>query len=106
MHKRAEEIVGLCNKHNIKVIVRIEPDKPEDTSDVELALSPPKPVVAGNQGRTKRPVRLRQEVQQVLRRALRLLLTATLFSGVGWDVRGCLTYAQPETGRSHELRLC
>jgi hypothetical protein len=44
--KRAEEIISLCNEHNIKVIVGIEPDNPEDISDVELALSPPKAVAA------------------------------------------------------------
>jgi hypothetical protein len=37
--KRAVEIVGLCNEHNIKAIVGIEPDKAEDISDVEMALS-------------------------------------------------------------------
>lgn len=44
--KRAHDIVDLCDEHNIKVIVGIEPDKPEDISDVELALSPPKTEVA------------------------------------------------------------
>jgi SWIM/SEC-C metal-binding protein len=44
--KRAREIVELCNEYDIKVIVGIEPDKPEDISDVELALSPPKTEVA------------------------------------------------------------
>jgi hypothetical protein len=37
--KRAIEIVGLCDEHNIKAIVGIEPDKAEDIRDVELALS-------------------------------------------------------------------
>jgi len=32
---RAEEILDLCNKHGLKVIVGIEPDKPEDVSGVE-----------------------------------------------------------------------
>lgn len=37
--KRAVEIVGLCNEHNIKAIVGIEPDKSEDINDVEMVLS-------------------------------------------------------------------
>jgi SWIM/SEC-C metal-binding protein len=40
--ERAREIVEFCNVHNIKVIVGIEPDKPEDISDVVRALSRPK----------------------------------------------------------------
>jgi SWIM/SEC-C metal-binding protein len=41
-HRRAEEIIALCDKHGWKVIVGIEPDKPEDVSDVERLLAPPK----------------------------------------------------------------
>ena len=37
---RAEEILALCNKYGWKVIVGIEPDKPEDVSDVERLLTP------------------------------------------------------------------
>jgi SWIM/SEC-C metal-binding protein len=33
-----EEIVALCNKHGWQVIVGIEPDTPEDISDVEQLL--------------------------------------------------------------------
>ena len=40
--KRAEEIVAICNEHGWKVIAGIEPDKPEDISDVERLLHPPK----------------------------------------------------------------
>jgi SWIM/SEC-C metal-binding protein len=36
---RAEEILDLCNKHGLKVIVGIEPDKPEDVSGVERLLT-------------------------------------------------------------------
>lgn len=39
--ERAEEITSLCNKRGWKVIVGIEPDKPEDISDVERLLNPP-----------------------------------------------------------------
>ena len=42
---RATEIMILCNKNNWKVSVGIEPEKPEDISDVEHLLNPPKPVV-------------------------------------------------------------
>lgn len=42
--KRAKEILSLCEKNNWKVIVGIEPDKPEDISDVDKLLNPPEPV--------------------------------------------------------------
>lgn len=35
---KGEEIVALCEKHHWKVIVGIEPDKPEDLSDIYLLL--------------------------------------------------------------------
>ena len=41
---RAEEILAICIEHGWKVIVGIEPDKPEDISDVERLLSPLKPM--------------------------------------------------------------
>ena len=39
--KRAEEILSICNTKGWKVIVGIEPNKPEDISDVERLLNPP-----------------------------------------------------------------
>ena len=42
--KRAEEIIVLCNDRGWKVTVGIEPDKPEDISDVERLLNPPTPI--------------------------------------------------------------
>jgi SWIM/SEC-C metal-binding protein len=39
--KRADEILSICNKRGWKVIVGIEPNKPEDISDVERLLNPP-----------------------------------------------------------------
>lgn len=42
--ERAGEIMTLCNKNNWQVIVGIESDKPEDISDVEQLLNPPKPI--------------------------------------------------------------
>ena len=42
--ERAGEIISLCNKHYWQVIVGIETDKPEDISDIERLLNPPKPI--------------------------------------------------------------
>lgn len=36
--ERAEEILTLCDKHGWEVIVGIEPDKPENISNVERLL--------------------------------------------------------------------
>ena len=41
---RAEYVLSICNEHGWKVIVGIEPDKPEDISDVERLLNPSNPV--------------------------------------------------------------
>jgi len=38
---KGEEIVALCEKHHWKVIVGIEPDHPEDLSDIDLLLRGP-----------------------------------------------------------------
>jgi SWIM/SEC-C metal-binding protein len=35
----AEDIVSLCNERGWQVIVGVEPDEPEDTSDLEKLLS-------------------------------------------------------------------
>jgi SWIM/SEC-C metal-binding protein len=45
-HERSQEIMDLCNEHGWKVIVGIEPDKPENISDVERLVNPQKPLVA------------------------------------------------------------
>jgi uncharacterized protein YecA (UPF0149 family) len=37
--EEGEAIVALCNQHDWQVIVGIEEDKPEDTSDVDRLLS-------------------------------------------------------------------
>ena len=42
--QKAGEIVALCDEHGWKVIVGIEPDKPEDISDVERLLNPSPPI--------------------------------------------------------------
>jgi len=44
--QRAEEIISLCNERGWKVTVGIEPDKPEDISDIEHLLNPPMPIRA------------------------------------------------------------
>ena len=40
---RASEMMQLCDEHGIQLIVGIEPDKPEDISDVTRLLDPPQP---------------------------------------------------------------
>ena len=40
---RAVEIISICNKNGWQVIAGIEPDEPEDISDVERLLNPPSP---------------------------------------------------------------
>lgn len=37
--EKAEEIIALCNKHGWRFIVGVEPDKPEDISDVKRLLN-------------------------------------------------------------------
>jgi SWIM/SEC-C metal-binding protein len=39
--KRAEEILSICSKHGWKIIVGVEPNKPEDITAVERLLNPP-----------------------------------------------------------------
>ena len=43
---RAEELFQICLENGWHVIVGIEPDKPEDVSDIERLLNPPEPHVA------------------------------------------------------------
>jgi SWIM/SEC-C metal-binding protein len=42
--ERAQEMLALCEKNGWKVITGIEPDEPEDISDVTKLLNPPKPI--------------------------------------------------------------
>jgi hypothetical protein len=37
--EKAEAIVALCNEHGWHVVVGVEEDEPEDTSDVEWLLN-------------------------------------------------------------------
>ena len=41
--KKAQEILELCNELGWQVIVGLEPDKPEDLTDVERLLNLPQP---------------------------------------------------------------
>ncbi len=41
---RGHELLSLCNSRGWQVIIGLEPDKPEDISDVEKLLSPPEPI--------------------------------------------------------------
>jgi SWIM/SEC-C metal-binding protein len=36
---RADEILSMCEEHGLKIIIALEPDEPEDISDVETLLS-------------------------------------------------------------------
>ena len=49
--KRAGEVVAVFEKHGWHFILGLEPDKPEDISDLEKLLHPPKPVQADKIGR-------------------------------------------------------
>jgi len=42
--ERAEEILSICDEHGWKVIIGLEPDKPENISDIEKLLNPSSPV--------------------------------------------------------------
>ena len=44
---RAAEITDIFNEHGWYYIVGIEPDKPEDISDLTRLLNPPAPAIAG-----------------------------------------------------------
>ncbi len=44
--ERAHEIFSVCDRQRWKAIVGVEPDKPEDLSDLEKLLNPPAPVIS------------------------------------------------------------
>ena len=48
---RAEEIASIFDKNGWTFILGVEPDKPEDISDLEKLLNPPKPVQSVKIGR-------------------------------------------------------
>lgn len=44
--QRALELIAYCKEVGIQAIVGVEPDEPEDTTDLHRALNPPKPAIA------------------------------------------------------------
>ncbi len=51
--KRLEEVGELCALHGWHYIIGMEPDKPEDISDLERMLNPPEPVRSEKIGRNE-----------------------------------------------------
>jgi len=51
--QRLNEIAAICNEHGWKFIIGLEPDKPEDISDIERLLNPPSPRIASHVGRNE-----------------------------------------------------
>ncbi len=45
--ERAGEIAAICDEHHWYFIAGLEPDKPEDLTDLENALNAPPPIRAG-----------------------------------------------------------
>jgi len=41
--ERAEEIIRICDERGWQIVIGVEPGMPEDISEVELLLNPPKP---------------------------------------------------------------
>ncbi len=44
--KRMEEVAAIFEKNGWKYKIELEPDKPEDITDLELLLNPPETVIA------------------------------------------------------------
>lgn len=44
--ERAREVAAIGDAHGLHYILGVEPDKPEDISDLERAIHPPEPVRA------------------------------------------------------------
>jgi SWIM/SEC-C metal-binding protein len=42
--KRLAEVARICNEHGWIFIAGLEPDEPEDVSDLDKLLNPPRPV--------------------------------------------------------------
>jgi len=49
--ERLNEIAALCNERGLKFIIGLEPDKPEDISEIQRRLNPPSPYTALHIGR-------------------------------------------------------
>jgi len=44
--KRMKEVTSVFEKNSWKYTIELEPDKPEDVTDLEILLNPPKTVIA------------------------------------------------------------
>lgn len=44
--ERANQLVDLCAEHDLCYVLKVEPNEPEDITDIERALNPPEPVRA------------------------------------------------------------
>ncbi len=44
--ERLKEVAAIFEEHGWKYTIDLEPDKPEDTIDLERLLNPPKPMIA------------------------------------------------------------
>ena len=44
--KRMKEVTSILEKNGWKYTIRLEPDEPEDITDLEILLNPPKTIVA------------------------------------------------------------
>jgi len=44
--KRMKEVASIFEKNGWKYTIELEPDKPEDITDLEILLNPPKPKIA------------------------------------------------------------
>ncbi len=45
--RRLQEIANICDANGIHFVIELAPDKPEDVSEMDRALRPPEPAVAG-----------------------------------------------------------
>jgi SWIM/SEC-C metal-binding protein len=48
---RARYVAETCKAHGLHYVIGFELDKPEDISDLEKALNPPKPLISEKVGR-------------------------------------------------------
>ncbi|MBL7180804.1 MAG: PBPRA1643 family SWIM/SEC-C metal-binding motif protein [Pseudomonadota bacterium] len=44
--KRLKEVASIFEEHDWKYTIELGPDKPEDITDLEILLNPPKPKIA------------------------------------------------------------
>ena len=44
--KRMKEVAAIFEKNGWEYTIDLEPDKPEDITDLEILLNPPKPIIA------------------------------------------------------------